>query len=427
MLPKTIDNLLRLDYNNLELLELELLKHSTLKRRKNAMKSTGSNKSIDQLREEFPSLSLLDLHYFSMKCYGIKDPQITEGRPSINLIDEEGLYHITFTTNEQNSPYSFENEMILHNGENLPFRVVYVERIPVRVRRYYYLRSSRYMTPSLGDEKILNLNLHHQCYYCGFCQNLVCGSQSSLTPDEGFEFIMSRGDIATLEDMAEVAIVTGSFDSEQGAFDHVSSVIDNTLRYGFRGRIFYMGHELSSPEMVGKLKDRVNQEGLAGLKIAYTVEMFANRQKLMGGCKGEGDIESIASKLKDLSQLGLYELQYSYMPGLDNLEDFRKGATRLFPYATPHLSIYRPFLSEQREKHISQDYKTMGVAYLCEVRSYYQDLYGGPLIGNNLGNMFAFPVKNVSDRWINGTITGKIQHMRYWANEERPIGWRIVH
>lgn len=123
---------------------------------------------INQLSIRYPTLSQLDLHYLSMKCLGIRDSQIIEGRPSINLFDNKGLYHITFTIDEKNSPYSFENEAVLCNGQVLPFRVVYVERIPVRVRRYYYIRGSQYMTFFLGDEKILNLNFHHQCYYCGF-------------------------------------------------------------------------------------------------------------------------------------------------------------------------------------------------------------------------------------------------------------------
>jgi len=362
-----------------------------------------------------------------MKSIGIRDPQISEGRPSINLFDNEGLYHITFTTDEQNSPYSFENEIIVCDGQILPFRVVYVERIPVRIRRYYYLRGSQYMTPSLGDEKILNLNFHHQCYYCGFCQNLVCGSQSTLTPDKGFEFIMSRGDLKSLEDVSEIAIVTGSFDSEEGTYEHISGVIDNAVKYGFRGRIFYMGHELKKPDKISKLKNRIKIEGMTELKIVYTVEMFSNRQKLISGCKGENDIETIADILKELAKLDLYELQYSYMPGLDNLDDFQKGADKLAEFATPHLSIYRPFSAEQRKKQICYDYKNMGLEYLCKMRIYIEKLYGVPIIGNNLGNMFAFPINQINKCWINGTIVGEIQNMRYWQDKKRPIGWRVAH
>lgn len=382
---------------------------------------------INLLSKKYPDLSKLDLHYLSMKCLGIQDSQSHQGRPSINIFDNKGLYHITFTTNEQNSPYCFENETILCDGNILPFQVVYVERIPVRVRRHYYLRGSQYMTPSLEDEKILNLNFHHQCYHCGFCQNLVCGSQSTLTPKDGFKLIMSRGDIKTLSDIAEIAIVTGSFDSEEKAFEHIYGIIDEAARYEFHGRLFYMGHELRSEDKINKIRSRIVKEGMISLKIVYTVEMFANRQRFMSGHKSDNNLDEIADILQKLSKMELYDLQYSYMPGLDDLEDFKRGAERLVEYATPHISIYRPFFSEMREAHICSDYKRMNEEYLCQIRTRFEELCGGPIIGNNLGNMFSFPINRISERWLNGAIVGTIQHMRYWSNQERPVGWRVTH
>lgn len=384
-------------------------------------------KQIEELQRSYPTLSILDLYYLSMKCYGIQDRIWNEGRPSLNLIDDSNMYHITFATDEAASPYHLEGEELTHEGQALPFRTVYVERIPVRVRRYYYMRNSRYLTPTLNDELILNLNFQHTCYQCGFCQNLICGSQANVTPEEGFNLIMSRGDFSTLEHVDEIAIVTGLFGSGERALRNVIEVIQQATKYGFHGRLYYMGFELADPKPIKQLLDAIDNYGLADLKITYTIEMFSDRQRLMQGHKGKGEIAEMADKLLQIRQAGVNNLQYSYIPGLDNLDEFKRGAELLAPLAEPHLSIYRQFKPEQRQKHISQDFAAMGPAYLCEMRIFYEQLYGYQLIGNNLGNMFAFPLNRISQCWTEGEIVGDVSWMRYWRNDRRPEGWRVIH
>ena len=44
------------------------------------------------------------------------------------------------------------------------------------------------------------------------------------------------------------------------------------------------------------------------------------------------------------------KLEYTYIPGLDNLDDFRKGAEKLVSLARPHISIFRPWERKQRKK-----------------------------------------------------------------------------
>lgn len=382
---------------------------------------------IEGLQAAYPTLSPLDLHYFSMKYYGVRDSLVNAGRPSWNLIDSKDLYHITFATDEVNSPYMIREEDLFFMGKPLPFRIDFVERIPVRKRRYYYLRNSNYLTPTLFDEMIINLNFQQQCYLCNFCQNLVCGSQRSITEEEGFQLIMSRGDISDLGNMHEIAVVTGCFWSGDRVCEHIIKIIDLAVQYGFKGRLFYIGFELIESKLIKKLLEKIQQKNLKGLKMAYTIEKFSERNRLLGGCKGKYTLDDIVNCLKLLKDSGITELQYSYIPGLDTLDDFKRGAERLASLATPHISIYRPFQAGQREKHVSGDYLEMGPKYLCEVRTFYEALYSKKLYGNNLGNIFPFPLSMISKKWVEGRIVGEVPHLRYWQEAKRPTGWRIVH
>ncbi len=384
-------------------------------------------KEIKELEADYPNLSLLDLHYFGMKYYGVRDSLVDMGRPSWNLIDSKGLYHITFATDEINSPYMIREEDLLFMGEPPPFRIDFVERIPVRKRRYYYLRNSNYLTPTLNDELILNLNFQQQCYLCDFCQNLVCGSQVNITEEEGFQLIISRGDISNLANVHEIAIVTGCFWSSERVCDHIVKVIDLAVQYGFEGRIFYMGFELIEQKLIKKLLEKVQKKNLKGLRIAYTMEKFSERDRLLGGCKGRNNLDDIINCLKQLRDSGITDLQYSYIPGLDSLDEFKRGAERLAQLAIPHISIYRPFQAGQRLKHLSSNYLEMGPRYLCEVRTFFESLYSRKLYGNNLGNVFPFPLNTIGGRWIEGRIIGEVPHLRYWQEAKRPSGWRIVH
>lgn len=383
--------------------------------------------TLQSLCSDFPGLPELDIHYLAMCAWGIRDAEHPAGRPSWNIVDSDGLFHITFTLDDSGSPYAIEGDVITFVGSELPFKTMFVERIPVRVRRYYYLRGSRYMTPTLYDKMILNINFRHNCFFCGFCQNLVCSSQADISVADGLRLIMSRGDLGDLSELAEIAICTGCFGSEGETVAHVREVVDHASRLGFQGRLFYMGYEINSPKTVGNLLAEIEQKGLIGLKIVFTVETFQNRSRLMRGGKGAATVQHIVTTLKALSSLPLLELQYSYMPGLDNLDAVRHGAEMLRPYATPHLSIYRSFRPGVAAGQISSDYAELGPRYLCEVRRFYEQLYDGPILGNNLRNMFPLPLALVSPKWTEREIVGDVPDMRYWRGEQRPRGWRVIH
>lgn len=201
------------------------------------------------------------------------------------MIDDNALFHITFGTSEEDSPYSVENQTILYEGEPLPFPVHFVERCPPTNGRYFYFRHINYCTPTLDDELILNVTFIRQCFCCEFCQYRLYSNQPNITPEEGFRRITEQRNIRDLSTVAQLAIVTGNLGSSEKALDHVERIIDCASAMGFKGTLFYMGFELASPKYLTKLVKKVETAGLQGLRFALTVEVFSNRQRLIHGKK----------------------------------------------------------------------------------------------------------------------------------------------
>jgi len=374
---------------------------------------------VENLADKYPHLNLLDLHYLLMKYYGINDAATKLGRPTWNLVNNISLYHITFGSSEQESPYNINEFEIQFCGKSLPFRVDFVERIPVTIGRYYYFRRTDYMTPTLDDELIINLNFHRQCFTCKFCQFILYKVQPNISEEEGFNLIINGG-FNDFKDVAEIAIVTGALGSEKKIFNHINKIIKLAVELGFRGRVFYMGFELIDPKLIKRLHSNISRLGLKNFRMAYTVEMFNDRKRLMRGNKSAGSLLEIIQILKSLRDEGLINLEYAYIPSFDTLDEFKRGAEKLSLLAIPHISIFRPWRNGQRNQQASTDYIDKGPQYLCEMRQFYETLYSKNIYGNNLGNLWPFPLNRINKLWVEGKIVGDSIGKRYWLNKIDP-------
>ncbi len=376
------------------------------------------------LAEKYQNLTPLDIYYFALKNHGVVDEQTDSGRPTWNLMDSENLYHITFGTTEHDSPFSIVgNEILINENGNstttkkLPFRVDFVERIPVTVGRYHYFRHPDYMTPTLDNRKILNINFKRQCNVCDFCQYKLYLSQPDVSVDEGFDSIMQREEISYLSHIDQISVVTGLFGSEKTIGDHIRQVAVRASKEGFKGRIFYIGFEIG-PETAACLTRNIKGEGLEGLSIAYTIETFEDRRRLMHGSKPHRTIQEVKRILELLGESDILNLEYTYMPGLDSLDDFKRGAELLASVARPHISILRPWRRGQRQEQSHLDYRNLGASYLCEMRTFYENLYGEKIYGDNLGNLWPFPLKRIDEIWVNGKVDGHPVGRRYWKGKK---------
>ena len=264
----------------------------------------------------YSEMSGLDLQYYGLKGYGIDDPKIHLGHPKFHLLNEHFLYSVVSLISESESPYLFSEPNLTLNGTQLGLRIKYIGRVN-RPLSYFYYRGIQEWIPTLDAETILSLNFHSQCSGCNFCSRCGEAFTKNMTPQQGIELVVREG--VNLQEVDKITIVTGLFRNEKDVIDHIVGVRGVALSYGFRGRILYIGSQIRTRSGIKRLL-----EGLEGtaFKYAYTSETFTNRNAMHPFKRVTMD--EVVNDLTTLREENVGELEYSYIPGIDPLDEFYK-------------------------------------------------------------------------------------------------------
>jgi len=348
-------------------------------------------KNFEITRNKHSDMSDLELHFYNMKYNGIHDPVMESGgnRPIFYLFDDKNFGLISFMISED-SPYRLQEGNILYNEEKLSFNSLLFTRLGNNLP-YYYFRGPQGMFPSLCDEKILNVNFNPKCSGCDFCFYGYRSKQlENITVEEGFHKIESEAELREFSDLKEIAIVTGRFKSENEVKEHVLDVINKSEERGFNGRIFYIGSQLVTPSSIEEILKRLKNDS-DRFRYAYTIERFFDRSSIMHGSKGKKTYPEILEDMRTINDLGISKLEYTYLAGIEDLKEFKKGTDELVPIAIPHISILRRTGQGANPLVMCKDYMESGPSYTCQVREHYEKLYGRKIIGNNFANLWLFP------------------------------------
>ncbi|MBU3913382.1 MAG: hypothetical protein KKE50_04795 [Nanoarchaeota archaeon] len=352
------------------------------------------DKNFEATKSRHSDISDLELHFYNMKYRGINDSVMESGgdRPIFYLFDDKNFGLISFMLSED-SPYRIHKDRILFNDEELNFRNILFTRLG-NTLPYYYFRGPHGMFPSLQDSKILNVNFNPKCGGCDFCFYVYRTKQlENITPQQGFKKIEAETGLNELSCLDEIAIVTGRFESEDMLKVHILDVINQAEERGFDGRIFYIGSQLVTPSCIGEISKRLKNDS-DRFRCAYTIERFFDRSSIMHGSKGKKDYPEILSDMKNLKNLGVGKLEYTYLVGIEDFDEFKQGAEELVHIAIPHISILRKTGRNANQLTLSRDYVEGGPDYICQIRKHYEDLYGGKIIGNNFANLWLFPISD---------------------------------
>ncbi len=191
-----------------------------------------------------------------------------------------------------------------------------------------------------------------------------------------------------------MTFVTGMYRDEEEVVDNILRTVGLVKREGFSGRVLYIGSQIQSPDLADRLI-----EGLEGtdFKYAYTLETFSLRDKMH--MQKNIPLEESLSVLSGLRGAGISNLEYSYMPGIDSLDDFNEWMPRFSKLARPHLSIFRPTEKEQEELK-DVEFIEDPVGYLCVMRKAFEEEHGEPVYQNNLGSLWGFPIERINPLFL---------------------------
>lgn len=350
---------------------------------------------FEDLAVAYPYFSKLELHFFNLKYCGVKDKYLKESisRPIFEIWDNYHLAEIDFLVSDEDSPYEVQEERLLFRGEEFQLDHVLLDRSNLDMP-YSYIRGplgGDRACPTLDDENLLNLN-HHQC--CSGCDFCAYGERSKNKQNQSVREIITESERKNpLASFKQVAFVTGCFPSEQVASYDFIEAIKVAKEKGFNGNFLYIGSQITDEKLLEEVIKEIGD--VKKWEYAYTLERFTHRMEIMHGIKGKRTIKEMLEDLKRLKEAGIEKLQYTYLVGIEDLEDLKYYAEDFVPYATPHFSIFRKSGLKSNARCYAQDYLRMGASYTCEVRNYFKQIYGKEILGNNLANLWLFPRSRV--------------------------------
>ncbi|UZE93077.1 MAG: radical SAM protein [Candidatus Nealsonbacteria bacterium] len=196
------------------------------------------------------------------------------------------------------------------------------------------------------NKKVLNLNSHRrgECHGCVFCIHsydiTVLSDREEIIKKpkirEFFRTILEKNKFKDFSHFEQIAVVTGLFSNEKSVVQHIADVREVAGELNFSGTIFYLGCELTSRSALDEVKN------YGPFSLCYSLDCLTQRTRRLTVRKRDVSVSSILQILEYASKLGL-ETTFSYIVGLDPIEDLFKGISELSQFVNrfPIVNIYQ--------------------------------------------------------------------------------------
>ena len=274
-----------------------------------------------------------DVLLIALNLYGVtsSDPR-HRARLSLVLASAPGTtWNIVGPLNAVDSPFRMVDRDLLL-GEDLVGTVLTVDNDEA-VGGYF--RDG-------GRAATLNPNARSRCVGCAFCPNtLEAAADPRLSEEmelaELFDALRAQHPRHDLSDLVDVTVSTGCFEREDLAVSHLVRLRSVLDRLGVEARIGFLSSVVRSDEGFSELADRV-----APFILRLTVECFSRRDLLLKASKASLGHRRMPDVLRRAQAHGL-GTSFTYIVGLDPLDEMRRGVADLMPYVSefPGFQIYQ--------------------------------------------------------------------------------------
>jgi len=253
-------------------------------------------------------------------------------RVLVSLASEPKVpWHVIVPLNATKSPFRLQGDA-LYLGDEV---IAHTTKIESDEAVGGYFRDD-------GRAATLNPNSRSRCVGCAFCPNtLEAAADPRLSEESDLVELLAamreqhpRGD---LREFREVTVSTGCFHEEGPAVEHLQSLRSVLTDHQITARIGLLSSVIRSPEAFARLAADVNP-----FVLRLTIECFTRRSLMLKESKASLALNDMARLLKDARSAGL-STSYTYIVGLDSLDDVVAGVTDLQPHVTdfPNFQVYQ--------------------------------------------------------------------------------------
>jgi hypothetical protein len=193
-----------------------------------------------------------------------------------------------------------------------------------------------YSFPHIGSENpfyALRINPKNtgfcpgKCIFChrSYSHRLVPAFSSIIQPDSLVESIIKKYGSDIFEKVKYITIVTELFGNENMFLDYLEKLKRHLIKNGYNsnGEFACCAQDVRTEKGLKRLYDILTPK-----RYQYTLEVFSNRDKIMGKYKGI-HLEVVSEILKRARKVGFQEIQINYLAGIDSMEEFKIGIEKL--------------------------------------------------------------------------------------------------
>lgn len=173
-------------------------------------------------------------------------------------------------------------------------------------------------------ERLLNVNSRSRsnCAGCKACvhndknlyDNTVIKDKHELRTRQDIDnFFYEKERLGmNIEDLEQIAVVTGLFRDENEALAHLHDIYDVATEHKFSGELMYFGCQLMSTAALR------NFSKLGKTAIVFAIDNFTNRRENLSKTKSSLSLEDFHVSMNVAKSLGI-ETTFAYIVGVDNL------------------------------------------------------------------------------------------------------------
>lgn len=274
-----------------------------------------------------------DVLLIAVNLFGIASERPRHrARVTIRLISEPDVpWMVIVPLNADGSPFSLQGEELFIGAEV----VGRVRRIDADEAVGGYFRDG-------GRAATLNPNARSRCTGCAFCPNtLEAAADPRLSEErelsELLRAMIEQHPRRDLTELREVTVSTGCFEREDAALAHLVGLRNVLSAHDIRARIGFLTSVLHTDAAFVQLADRVSP-----FVLRLTVECFTRRDLILKASKAALPAVCMPDVLARARGAGL-GTSFTYIVGLDPLEEIRAGVAGLARYVTefPNFQVYQ--------------------------------------------------------------------------------------
>ncbi|WP_329612615.1 hypothetical protein OG244_04295 [Streptomyces brevispora] len=287
-----------------------------------------------------------DVLLIAVNLYGITSDQ-DRHRARVNLrlmCRPEVPWQVIVPLNRPASPFRLRGDELSLNGAV----VAHVDRVDADEAVGGYFRND-------GRAATLNPNSRSRCVGCGWCPNtLEAAADPRLQEERGLDDLLralgEQHPRRSLAELTEVTVSTGCFEREEAAVAHLTALRPALERAGIKARIGFLTSVLRSDEAFATIASEVSP-----FVLRLTAEHFTRREALMKSTKADLRPNEMPDLLARARAAGL-DTSYTYIVGLDPMEDLVRGVTAL----TDVINAFPNFQTFQAHTVLMQGMRTPG-------------------------------------------------------------------